>query len=463
MASKIPTDLQWADLASRIKAAANVQSDWNESDSEDDAYIKNKPNLAAVATSGSYSDLTGTPSLATVATSGDYGDLINTPTIPTVNNATITIQKNSVKVDDFTANQATAKTINITVPTTAADVSALPASTKYGATLSMTIDDEYKAVSNPTGNPKSQGWYERSGTSPNYTYTLTNDTSVQSGKTYYTGPTYVITSILKDQDGNTLGSSQTVDLPLESVVVSGYYDSQTKKVVLTLKDGSTIEFSVADLVSGLQTEITSSNKLSADLVDDSTTTNKFVTASDKTTWSGKQDKLVAGSNIQIAADGKTISATDTTYNDFSGATSGAVGVHGLVPAPASGETTKFLKSDGTWGTPDGKTYTAGANIQINGTVISATDTTYSAFTGADGSSAGTSGLVPAPSATDNTKFLKGDGTWANATYTLPAATTSTLGGVIVGDGLNVVTTSGATKGTISVNTFTTNEWDALWA
>jgi hypothetical protein len=38
-------------------------------------------------------------------------------------------------------------------------------------------------------------------------------------------------------------------------------------------------------VAGLQSEITSSNKLDADLVDDSTSTNKFVTASDKTTWS----------------------------------------------------------------------------------------------------------------------------------------------------------------------------------
>lgn len=27
----------------------------------------------------------------------------------------------------------------------------------------------------------------------------------------------------------------------------------------------------------------------------------------------KQDKLIAGNNIQIANDGKTISATDTTY------------------------------------------------------------------------------------------------------------------------------------------------------
>ena len=41
------------------------------------------PNLAAVATSGAYSDLTGTPNLAAVATSGAYSDLTGTPTIPT--------------------------------------------------------------------------------------------------------------------------------------------------------------------------------------------------------------------------------------------------------------------------------------------------------------------------------------------------------------------------------------------
>lgn len=36
--------------------------------------------LAAVATSGAYSDLTGKPALAAVATSGDYNDLANKPT-----------------------------------------------------------------------------------------------------------------------------------------------------------------------------------------------------------------------------------------------------------------------------------------------------------------------------------------------------------------------------------------------
>ena len=47
---------------------------------------------------------------------------------------------------------------------------------------------------------------------------------------------------------------------------------------------------------------------------------------------------------------------------------------------------------------------------LNSTIVSSGGTYY-VFSGADGTHAGTSGLVPAPAATDNTKFLKGDGTW----------------------------------------------------
>lgn len=341
-------------------AEVNVQADWTQTTTTADDYIKNKPDLATVATSGSYNDLT------------------NKPTIPTVNNATLTIQKNGTTVKTFTANASSNVTANITVPTTAADVSALPASTKYGSTIVVDIDDEYKAVSNPSGNPKSQGWYERSGTSPNYVYTLTNDTSVQSGKTYYTGPTYVITTTLKDQDGNTLGTAQSIDLPLESVVVSGSYDAQTKEVILTLKDGSQIRFSVADLVSGLQTEITSSNKLSSDLVDDTNKTHKFATSSQLSKLDGLQNIKTIGNNLSLNSSGR----------------------------------------------------------------LDATDTTYSDFTGANGTTAGTHGLVPAPAATDNTKFLKGDGTWASALADLPIASLSTLGGIKVGTHLSINSTSG---------------------
>lgn len=57
------------------------------------------------------------------------------------------------------------------------------------------------------------------------------------------------------------------------------------------------------------------------------------------------------------------------------------------------------------------TYSAGTNVTISNGTISATDTTYSAFTGATSQAAGAAGLVPAPTTTDVDKYLKGDGTW----------------------------------------------------
>lgn len=60
--------------------------------------------------------------LATVATSGSYNDLSNKPTIPTVNDGTLTIQKNGTNVATFGANQSTNTTANITVPTKVSDL-----------------------------------------------------------------------------------------------------------------------------------------------------------------------------------------------------------------------------------------------------------------------------------------------------------------------------------------------------
>lgn len=56
-------------------AAAQIQSDWNQTDSSSVDFIKNKPDLSVYAESSD---------LATVATSGNYNDLSNKPTIPTV-------------------------------------------------------------------------------------------------------------------------------------------------------------------------------------------------------------------------------------------------------------------------------------------------------------------------------------------------------------------------------------------
>lgn len=45
-----------------------VQANWNETNSSSPSYIQHKPNLAAVATSGSYNDLTNKPTIPTVPT-----------------------------------------------------------------------------------------------------------------------------------------------------------------------------------------------------------------------------------------------------------------------------------------------------------------------------------------------------------------------------------------------------------
>lgn len=104
-----------------------------------DGAIRLWTNDAASISSVAWGDITGTLSdqtdlntalnakansadLATVATSGSYNDLTNKPTIPTVNNATLTIQRNSTNVGTFTANASSNKTINITVPTATSDL-----------------------------------------------------------------------------------------------------------------------------------------------------------------------------------------------------------------------------------------------------------------------------------------------------------------------------------------------------
>ena len=55
----------------------------------------------------------------------------------------------------------------------------------YEDRLAVTSVD-YQAVTPETGdNPKEKGWYERSGSAGSYVYTLTDDTTVQDGTTYY--------------------------------------------------------------------------------------------------------------------------------------------------------------------------------------------------------------------------------------------------------------------------------------
>lgn len=64
--------------------------------------------------------------------------------------------------------------------------------------------------------------------------------------------------------------------------------------------------------------------------------------------SGKPTAISYSINANVPSGAKF---TDTTYTDLKGATASTNGTHGLVPAPTSKDVGKFLKGDGTWGTP----------------------------------------------------------------------------------------------------------------
>lgn len=157
--------------------------------------------------------------------------------------------------------------------------------------IQQIVEDVAETVDIPTKTSELQndsGFIDKNVNDLSY-YTLATNT----GSTFeliLNSSTYVMTLNLKNSAGTTI-STGTVDLPLESVVVNGTYDSTNKKIILTLQNGNTIDIPVGDLINGLQSEITSQNKLSSDLVDDTNNTNKFVTASEKQTWNGKQNTL----------------------------------------------------------------------------------------------------------------------------------------------------------------------------
>ena len=72
--------------------------------------------------------------------------------------------------------------------------------------------------------------------------------------------TYVMTATLKD-DAGAVVSQDTIDLPLESVVVDG--DEADGIVTLTLQNGNTITFEIGDLVEGLATSKEVDDKIAA--------------------------------------------------------------------------------------------------------------------------------------------------------------------------------------------------------
>lgn len=108
--------------------------------------------------------------------------------------------------------------------------------------------------------------------------------------------TYKLTASLYSNKDDILPiSSSTIDLPLEEMVVNGSFDDDTDSVVLTLKNGTEVKFSVAQLVNGLV-----SNADFQAFVSQKGQANGFPSLDEN----GKipKDQLPAGSGTGIAAE-----------------------------------------------------------------------------------------------------------------------------------------------------------------
>lgn len=102
--------------------------------------------------------------------------------------------------------------------------------------------------------------------------------------------TYVMTITLVSEDGTVL-ATRSIDLPLESMVVSGTYDEATKEVVLTLQNGQQVRFSVADLVDGLASQAALDAETQARKDADAALAKSISALEDGTTPAGAAEKL----------------------------------------------------------------------------------------------------------------------------------------------------------------------------
>ena len=76
--------------------------------------------------------------------------------------------------------------------------------------------------------------------------------------------------------------------------------------------------------------------------------------------SSNDSSILTVPEIAVDTYGRITSATNKnyTFHPMTGATASAAGTSGLVPAPAAGKQSQYLRGDGTWATPTNTTYSA---------------------------------------------------------------------------------------------------------
>lgn len=186
------------------------QSNWYQTDNTQPDYIKNKPDLATVATTGSYNDLT------------------DKPAIGQVNNGVLTIKYGNTTLSTFSANADSNTTVIIPIGLNYLPVDTLPTENISTTTIYML------PKSNPeTGDYYDEWMYINRGTVevPNYNWERVGNTQASS---YTAGDGIDITSNVISQTvatDNTIGGIKT-----------GYTKEGNKKPVQIVTDSTSSDY-----------------------------------------------------------------------------------------------------------------------------------------------------------------------------------------------------------------------------
>lgn len=323
-------------------ASQQVQSNWAETDQSSVSYIQNKPDLsiyaesadlatvattgdyddlsnkpdlsvyaetadlATVATTGDYDDLTNKPDLsvyaetsdlATVATTGDYDDLINKPTIPSFDStqmAAINSGVNSTKVGNYDTHIADT-TIHVT-STDKTNWNAKENASNKSQTLDPTSTTEFpssaatanfvnSSVASATAN--FLGNYELADLGLTYPATTSQIETALDGYSFSTTPTnndYVYVEVKNPQ---TTG--------IDDEVQRYKFNGTSWLYEYTLNNSSFTAAEKAAIDSGIDSAkvaVYDAHVANSDI---------HVTTSDKSTWNAKQDAISDLSTIRSGA------------------------------------------------------------------------------------------------------------------------------------------------------------------